>query len=207
MSDNNMMLKAMSLLGPLKRYAYKAQPVTLYLSNDEGTIEKKAFYSVDFELACDRFNLDDARNNNCIYNPHLINIVEPGVDVDVLNPYISHSVLLDKEYYDRLVSVTNSDGKLHSYNGVVDAYSIKDIKDLFKTNEIMDTGICLTEGILRMGGLKRPDEMFNENKHKRYIQASESHRLKLDKTKNSLVLKSVFEPCVYTLDYDNIYAY
>lgn len=207
MSTNDVIGKAMSLLGQPKRYAYKAQPITLYLSNDDGSIQKKKYHNVDFELACDRFNLDDARSSNCIYNPHLVNIVEPGVDADSLNPYISHSVLLDDEHYNRLLSVTNTSGNLHSYCGVVNGYSIEDIRKLFKNDDILDTGICLTEGILAMGGLSRPDEMFNENKHKRYIQASESHRLKLDKQKTALSIKTIFEPSIYTLDYDNIYAY
>ena len=41
-----------NLLGEPKRYAYKAQPVTLYVAQETGMKSVKC-YSVDFEKACD----------------------------------------------------------------------------------------------------------------------------------------------------------
>lgn len=174
MNDNVILMQ--QKLGEPKRYAYRAQPVVLYIRDTNGVMTKVTYYSVDFEIACDLKNLSDARGKDCVAEPHLINIREPEGQSD----YVSHCVIVDEVTYERLLSFTNTDGRLRRYTGVVDGYSMKDVYGDFGFR-IPDTGLCLAEHVINTGGLKRPVQPFDEKKHMRYIQASESHKLKLSK--------------------------
>ena len=205
MVHSNITESLLTFFGEPKRYAYKACPVTLSVSQ-ENHMKPVKYYSVDFEIACDMFSIEDARSENCIYNSHLVNIVEPGLDLDVDKPYISHNILLDEEHYNRLLSVTNSDGNLRRYDGVVEGYSIADIKSKLHNNDLIDTGLCLSEEMLRMNGLRRPEKPFNEKRHARFIQASESHMLKARKKSTALSTR-IYEPTIRLLSYDNIYEF
>ena len=177
-----------NLLGEPKRYAYKAQPVTLYVAQETGMKSVKC-YSVDFEKACDMFSIDDARSKNYVHNPHLINIIEHKSSKNVDEPDVLHSILLDKVHYDRLLSFTNSDGNLRRYNGVVEGHEFKDVKDKLNDCDLIDTGLCLSEKILHAGGLRRPTQCFDEKKHTRFVQASESYRIKSQKRLKPSVMK------------------
>lgn len=197
------------VLGEPRRYAYKAEPVTLYLKtpgSDKFQLVKA--YEVDFEIACDMYDIDMARGENCIPNPHLINIVEPGLHGDETNLYVSHSTILDEPTFQKLQEYTNNTGKLRCYSGVVEGYSISDIKKLFHRDDIEDTGVCLTDSIIGIQGLRYPDEPFDESRHKRYVQASESHVIKLKK-KNAfqVSVRDVYQPDICKLSYNNLYEY
>ena len=61
--------------------------------------------------------------------------------------------------------------------------------------------------MLDIDGLKRPELEFDEKKHTRYVQSSESFYLKLKKGKNKLVRYEVQEPYVHRLSYQNLYAF
>lgn len=191
-------------LGEPVRYAYRVQPITIYVNHND-IIEKHNRYNVDFEIACDMFDMKDSKGKHCISNPHLINIAEPDVDINVVNPYISHSVVLDEEHYNRLLSVTNTDGNLHRYVGVVEGYAVKDIVSKFNI-DLVDTGLCLTENMFVIDGLRKPEVAFDEKRHARYVQSSESFHLKLKKTKNALVRYNIYEPEICKLSYQNLYA-
>lgn len=189
------------------RFAYKATPVTLCMKiGDE--FQKTYGYSVDFEIACDLYDILDARGSGCIYNPHLVNIAEPGTtDTDAMNTYISHSIIIDEASYRRLYSVSNTEN-LRSYTGVVNGYSINKIRAKLSDKQISDTVLCLTELISKSGGLVKPDIPFNENKHRRYVQASESHRLKMQKQKTEIFSADVYyELPLYRNKRDDMYAY
>lgn len=206
---NNVADTIIRLLGEPKRFAYKAEPMTLYLKNNETErIELVKAYNVDFEIACDLFDIQDARSNDCLYNPHIINIVEPGLDGDENDAYVSHSTILDEASFKKLQAYSNTNGKLKSYSGVVEGYAVQDIKRLFNRNDIVDTGVCLTDSIISIHGLRYPDTPFDENRHKRFVQASESHIAKLKRQKKfQLAVANMYQPSVYKLDYDNIYEY
>lgn len=204
---NKSVIDITTILGEPQRYAYRAKPATFYVHNADGVLEKQNGYSVDFEIACDIFDLNEAKSDNCVYNPHLINILEPGVDIDDAKPYISHSIILDVDHYVRLQSVTNRDGGLMRYTGVVNGYSVDHIKSVFKRNDVLNTGVCLSKGIYLLNGLQRPEIPFDEKKHARYVQLSESYKLKLQRNNNSLVLRDLYEPTIHTLEHDNLYAF
>lgn len=203
---SNSVIDIKAILGEPQRYAYRAKPAIFYV-RENGLMKKQVGYSVDFEIACDIFDLNDAKSNKCLYNPHLINIVEPGVDIDDIKPYVSHSIILDEELYNRLQSVTNKDGGLMRYNGVVNGYSVQHMKNLFKRDDVVDTGICLSKGMYLLGGLQKPELPFDEKKHTRYVQSSESYMLKLRRNNTALVRKNLYEPNIQTLNYDDLYAF
>ena len=116
--------------------------------------------------------------------------------------------MLFEASFKKLQAYTNDSGKLKRYSGVVEGYAVQDIKKIFKRNDIDDTGICLTDSIISIHGLRYPGVPFDENRHKRFIQASESHIVKLKRQKKlQLAVANMYQPNVYKLDYDNIYEY
>ena len=191
------------VLGPPKRYAYSSQPVTVYV-REGSTFRRKDGYSVDFEIACDTADLTSARGKDCMYNPHLVNIVEPGLDGTERNSIISHSIFLDNEAYSRLMKVSNTRGKLHKYNGVVEGYAVRDIEKAFNVEGLTDTGVCLSDAVIESNCVRCPDIPFDENKHMRYVQASESYINKVRKsTMNKMALSNIYQPIVLGFNVDN----
>ena len=184
------------VLGPPKRYVYSSKPIVVYVNND-GNLERVKGYSVDFEVACDMKSVDDAKGEACLYNPHLVNIVEPGLDGSEINAKISHSIFLDEKAYERLLSVSNTDGKLHKYKGVVEGYSVRDIKRSFNLPELTDTGVCISDKMLGAGCVKRPDVPFNEVRHRRFVQASESYHIKLRKHTGKAAVSKIYRPEIF----------
>lgn len=163
-------------LGCSERYAYRAQPVSLYVKNHDGIMVKVKYYIVDFEIACDLKNINDARSDYFVSNPHLINIREPDGQGD----YVSHCTMIDEKTYDVLRSFTNSDGRLRRYTGVVNGYAVRSFYGDFDYMR-PDTGLFLSD--VDIGLLQYPEQPFDEKKHMRFVQASESYRLKLFKRK------------------------
>ena len=70
---------------------------------------------------------------------------------------------------------------------------------------IPDTGLCLIPAFVSRGGLTYSDIPFNETSHKRYIQASQSYRMKiLKEDAHHELLKKMSEPIIYKpLHFDN----
>ena len=198
----------LQFLGPPTRYAFKERPLLLYVKTEDNFKIVKA-HSVDFEIACDLRNVDDAKTADCIYNPHLINIIEPGLNGDEINCYTSHSIMLDNSNYNRLLKYSNREG-CRGYTGVVNGYSVRDIKDFFGRTDLDDTGVCLVEKFVEAGGLSRPEISFNETAHKRFVQASESYKIKSQKLirRGELIPKrETYTPLIQKLIYMNQYEY
>ena len=65
----------------------------------------------------------------------------------------------------------------------------------------------LSKGIYLLGGLQKPELPFNEKRHTRYVQSSESYMLKLRRKNTALVRKNLYEPNIQTLNYDDLYAF
>ena len=135
-----------------------------------------------------------------MYNPHLVNIVEPGLDGSEMNAKMSHSIFFDEALYERLVGLSNRSGRLHSYEGVIEGYAVGDIKKAFDLPNLTDTGVCLSDAIVAEGLAKRPEVPFNENKHRRYVQASESYITRLRRHAGKTAISKIHRPEVFGLN-------
>ena len=191
MNETEMLEHLKAVLGSPRRYAYVSNPVTLYL-NVNGNIEPKKYYSVSFVKACDLFDISDARGPNRITNPYLLNVQEPNTDGTELNSFLSHSVLLDEDTFYKLYQHTNREGNLRRFDGVVDGYSVQDMQKIFNNMSLVDTGLCISDGVIANGLLKASDIPFDEKKHTRYIQASESYEIKLQRNRTALAQPEMF---------------
>ena len=157
------------------RYVFTAHKSPMFLKESE-TFKVVEKYIVDFEVACDLLDITDITENTCIMNPHITNNVEPWVHGDEYGVYTSHAVILSEEEYSTLMLFANVNTMSRKYKGVVNGFSVKSLDLMFPNNSYPNTGILLTSnGVF---GLEKPNVGFNETKHKRYIQASESFRLK-----------------------------
>jgi len=160
------------------RYVFTAHksPIFLKENNTFKTITK---YIVDFEVACDLLRIDNMTEQTCIPNPHVVNIREPWVQGDELGIQISHSVILTDGEFETLMMFTNTNVSSRKYTGVVEGFAIDGLKKMFPDNMYANTGILLVpDGLF---GLRKPTRGFSETKHKRYVQASESFKLKAKK--------------------------
>lgn len=157
------------------RYVFTAHKSPVILKTDKG-FETIVRYIVDFEIACDLFDTKFVNEKTCVKNTHIINDREPWVYGDEGHIYVSHSAILSESEYETLKSFTNFNVLSRKYDGVVEGFSIESLKKLFPNNKYPETGVYIeTEGMFR---LRQPKCGFNETKHKRYIQASESFMLK-----------------------------
>ncbi len=193
-------------LGEPKRYVYSASDFTGYVLDDSGDYRQVHAYCVDFEIACDCMDIKDAKGDKCIFNPHIINVLEPGLHGDEYNPYISHVTLLDESAWCLLQAYSNTDDLSCKYSGVVEGYSIQDIRSLFNQFDVDNTGLCLLPSVVARGGLRKPVIPFNETKHKRFVQTSMAYRTKLTRkaVKNGLVPRQMpyhflYQPVIYKL--------
>lgn len=189
------------VLGPPKRYAYSSKPVTMYVQQGE-ELKRVKGYAVDFEIACDLTPISKAKGEGCLYNPHLVNIVEPGLDGSEINAKVSHSIFLDEAAYGRLFEMSNKSGRLHKYSGVVEGYSVSDIKKAFDIPNLTNTGVCMSDRMLEDGCLRCPETPFDENKHRRYVQASESYRTKLNRHSGKTSISKIYNPEVFRFSVD-----
>lgn len=177
-----------AILGSPRRYAYVSNPVTLYV-NVNGRLEPKKYYSVDFVIACDLFDISSARGINRVVNPHVINIQEPNTDGSEAGSFVCHSVLLDEGSFIKLQQNTNRNGNLRRFDGVVNGYAVSDVRRILRNDSIIDTGLLLSYDDIQDGLIETPSISFDEKKHMRYIQASESCEIKLQKHRDKVVSK------------------
>ena len=164
-------------LGQPKRYVFSEVPFRGYVISEDSYNLTNA-HCVDFEIACDLYDISDAKTEHGIYNPHVVNILEPDLDGDEIDAYLSHSVILDDDLWNVLLSYSNCDGNSRKYVGVVEGYSIGDLRKLMNYDGLDTTGLCFAPFLLDRGGMRRPSIPFNETKHKRFVQASKAYHEK-----------------------------
>ena len=171
----------MDRLGGPKRYAYRISPVMMNVMQDDGSFVSEQRFLVDFELACDRMDIHDIHPGNCIWNPHVLNMIEPGLDGTEIGAYVSHGTVLDAESCSLLVLHSSREG-CRTYDGVVMGYSVHDLEQVLPDDvRLLDTGLFLSDDFVAVGGLSVPDGPFDENAHQRFVQASESYRCRMNR--------------------------
>ncbi|MBO5435631.1 hypothetical protein J6A31_07545 [bacterium] len=171
-------------LGKPKRYIYRAHPVIINYFNGV-TFEKKKMYGVDFERACDLREIEQLNERRLVTNAHVINVNERGCDFLGENVYVSHTVIIDEDTYEKLLRFTNTDGKLKQYIGVVRGYLSEDVQSVLNNDDYVNTGLCLLDDSIDVGVLDKPDIAFDIKSHRRYIQACDSYINKLNRLKKN----------------------
>ena len=163
--------------GPPVRYAFKSNPMKMYVQQTDGRFYQVNAYAVTFERACDLYNIHDIGHNYKHMYRYLTSCMEPGLTGEELSCYLSHSVVLDEVLYSRLMEHTNIKN-CRGYTGVVDGYSVMQIRMADNSIRCNNTGLYLEDSFIRQGGLAKPAIPFNETKHKRFLQALESYKIK-----------------------------
>ncbi len=173
--------------GPPVRYAFKSNPMKMYVQNTNGGFYQVDAYAVTFERACDMFDIHSIGHDYKHMYRYLTSCMEPGLTGEEVSCYFSHSVVLDEVLYSRLMEYANTKN-CRGYTGVIDGYSVMQVKMADSSVRCNNTGLYLEDVFIRQGGLSKPAVPFNETKHKRFLQALESYRIK--ETKKLAKVKS-----------------
>ena len=166
-------------LGEPKRYAYKARPVLLYKTSTSGFM-KSEFIAVTFEMACDLLSTDWIDVGLGTPDPFVVSDAEPGINPNKQIGLIIHDVILTYDCFCKLRELTNSNGNLHRYSGVIEGYDVEDIARFVDGLEHRK-GLWLTPEAFDAGFVRYPMIPFDEQKHTRFVQASYSYAVKKEK--------------------------